>query len=154
MRSTSASTAASPASAIARPPSALTSAVVSSTRSRERAAQITAAPSPANIRLITRPTPLLAPVMSATFPVSCPISLSRTRPVGNASLKGANHLVERDRRADRAHFLLVAGLDPVVLVIRQAHVRGERAAHHRRRGGAVVVDTGRHHVADEEIRVA
>ncbi len=59
----------------------------------------------------------------------------------------------RERRADGAHLLLVAGLDPVVLVVRQLHVRGQRAPHYRRRGRAVVVDAGRDHVADEERRV-
>src|SRR4029077_10783136 len=43
--------------------------------------QMTAAPSWANSRLITRPMPLLAPVMSATLPSSCPMR-PPCRPVG------------------------------------------------------------------------
>src|SRR2546427_4217056 len=54
----------------------------------------------------------------------------------------------------REHLFLVTGLDPVVLIVRQAHVGGEGAAHHGGRRGAVVVDAGRHHVADEEPGVA
>src|SRR5262245_37023217 len=160
IRRTSASSAASPMAAIARPPSAVTSAAVSSTRSRERAAQTIAAPSAANMRLITRPTPLLAPVTSATLPSSCRIDpppsakrldelLERDHlpaprrrrhhdqgahagcepglhavanvlqtaeqrdvakpPIGH-ELQHALDLAARERRADRPHLLLVAGL--------------------------------------------
>jgi len=60
---------------MARPPALFTRAAVSFTRSAERAAQTTAAPSRAKRRLKARPMPLDAPVMMATFPSSRPMSL-------------------------------------------------------------------------------
>src|SRR5262249_60189891 len=181
MRCTSVSTAASPTTTIARPPSALTIAVVSSTSSRDRAAQTTAAPSRANTRLSTRPTPLLAPVMRATFPSSCPIEFvvrcpakrldelreghhlpaARRRrhhderphagrrprldarsnvlhaaeerdvaqPPAGHQLGNPLHLAPRERNPDGQHLLLVARLDPEVLVLRQAHNAHEGLSH-------------------------
>src|SRR5262245_16020343 len=125
IRCTSASTAASPTSAIARPPSAFTSAAVSSTSSRERAAQTTAAPSAANMRLITRPTPLLAPVTSATLPSSCRIDPP-------PSAKCLDELLERDhlttprrrRHPDqRTHAGREPGVDAVANLLEAAEQR-------------------------------
>jgi len=84
-RLTSASRAASPVMAIARPPSLTISAAVSSTSAPERAVHTTAAPSRAKSRLITRPMPLLAPVISATLPSSRPIDDSCRRGTGSGS---------------------------------------------------------------------
>src|SRR5262245_52343195 len=67
------SVATSPTTAMACPPALRTSSAVSSTSAAERAAQTTRAPSRANIWLISRPMPLLAPVMIAVFPFSRPM---------------------------------------------------------------------------------
>src|SRR5215470_1130434 len=75
-RRTSSSWAASHTTARARPPAAVTLAAVSFTRSAERAAHTTAAPSRPKRRLSARPMPLEAPVMMATLPSSRPMSVS------------------------------------------------------------------------------
>src|SRR5262245_43932438 len=72
-RRTSSSTLASQTIAIALPPAAVIPAAVSFTRSPERAAQATAAPSRAKRSLSALPIPREAPVMSATRPSSNPI---------------------------------------------------------------------------------
>src|SRR5262245_36280224 len=78
VRRTSSSALASQAIAIALPPAAVIPAAVSFTRSPERAAQTTAAPSRAKRWLIALPIPRDAPVMSATRPSSNPILPSDT----------------------------------------------------------------------------
>src|SRR5262249_3597670 len=132
MRLTSASLAASPVKAIALPPALVISATVSSTSAPERAAHTTAAPSRANSWLITRPMPLLAPVMIATLPSSRLMAppwerLSaccvRVHQVGSAELDRRDHrhpraqhvrlgrqLVEQDLHRHALHDLhVVAG---------------------------------------------
>src|SRR5476651_864116 len=59
-----------------------------------------------------------------------------------------------DRLFDRLHLLDVARFLPVIPVVRQERVVGERAPVHRLGGLDVVADAGRDHVADEEIGIA
>ena len=58
---------------MARSPALFTSAVVSFTRSADRAAQMTRAPSRPKRRASARPIPFEAPVMMATLPSSIPM---------------------------------------------------------------------------------
>src|SRR5262249_27224115 len=119
-----------------------TCAAVSLTRSAERAAQTTRAPSRAKRRLNARPIPLDAPVMIATLPSSKPISVPpgavcvppamiadsrwQTGALGASSRRstGASRIAWIPRSGGR---LLVGNLAEETRDVAQPAVAGERA---------------------------